>query len=589
LTILGSLAGCSLLQPHRHPARLAPDDPILLSCAYVTDLDVKALQSTDIGTKEKADAKVEQEKIIADTIAALKKADKIGTPGGVNKVQTSLALCRGILRAEGYRQAYFDAVRDHSAFRNTVGALTIPLAGLAIREGLDPNPSNAKIADFGVAAAILYGWSTAFTSAPRQKVYINGMQAMSCATLEAQPLLVGIRQLDTLTDESTELKNAIKAFDKALTAASVDREGAAGAKYVRTMGEARNAQARANEYAVQLALASGNLGALVDRIAEQVDKNIIDTEASPQSLQAIVDGFAAQSKAFNKAALPTSAAAAAIETETDSQSGSFTPESSKNSKPNEGVQAALERTYARLLFAIASVNSTLEHISTVSAVTQKVQACKADGVVNKFVVDPADAVVTLKLGAKQEFKVTNEVAVPTVALTGQNVESVELGDVIVREGSFIVSVTGKAVNGDAGPTLVITDGTGQQDERIVINVVAAEKPAPKNPEENKPQTADPELDKPLDAELEAPQLENSQLGKPSDDPATKVANALKVVQCVAGLRGGDVDGKMGRITRAAIEDFRTTEGPIASGIDAGLLTDVNAALAADTNLCKEFR
>jgi hypothetical protein len=415
------------------------------------------------------------------------------------------------------------------------------------------------------------------------------MQAMSCATLEAQPLLVGIRQLDTLTDESTELKNAIKAFDKALTAASVDREGAAGAKYVRTMGEARNAQARANEYAVQLALASGNLGALVDRIAEQVDKNIIDTEASPQSLQAIVDGFAAQSKAFNKAALPTSAAAAAIETETDSQSGSFTPESSKNSKPNEGVQAALERTYARLLFAIASVNSTLEHISTVSAVTQKVQACKADGVVNKFVVDPADAVVTLKLGAKQEFKVTNEVAVPTVALTGQNVESVELGDVIVREGSFIVSVTGKAVNGDAGPTLVITDGTGQQDERIVINVVAAEKPAPKNPEENKPQTADPELDKPLDAELEAPQLENSQLGKPSDDPATKVANALKVVQCVAGLRGGDVDGKMGRITRAAIEDFRTTEGPIASGIDAGLLTDVNAALAADTNLCKEFR
>jgi hypothetical protein len=589
LTILGSLAGCSLLQPHRHPARLAPDDPILLSCAYVTDLDVKALQSTDIGTKEKADAKVEQEKIIADTIAALKKADKIGTPGGVNKVQTSLALCRGILRAEGYRQAYFDAVRDHSAFRNTVGALTIPLAGLAIREGLDPNPSNAKIADFGVAAAILYGWSTAFTSAPRQKVYINGMQAMSCATLEAQPLLVGIRQLDTLTDESTELKNAIKAFDKALTAASVDREGAAGAKYVRTMGEARNAQARANEYAVQLALASGNLGALVDRIAEQVDKNIIDTEASPQSLQAIVDGFAAQSKAFNKAALPTSAAAAAIETETDSQSGSFTPESSKNSKPNEGVQAALERTYARLLFAIASVNSTLEHISTVSAVTQKVQACKADGVVNKFVVDPADAVVTLKLGAKQEFKVTNEVVVPTVALTGQNVESVELGDVIVREGSFIVSVTGKAVNGDAGPTLVITDGTGQQDERIVINVVAAEKPAPKNPEENKPQTADPELDKPLDAELEAPQLENSQLGKPSDDPATKVANALKVVQCVAGLRGGDVDGKMGRITRAAIEDFRTTEGPIASGIDAGLLTDVNAALAADTNLCKEFR
>jgi hypothetical protein len=592
-TVLGSMSGCSLLQPHRKPVRLAPDDPILVSCAYFTDLEPESLQTSDPGSaKGKEEAEAARKKAIADALTALKLGDRAGTPGGVNKVQASLALCRGIVRAEGYHQAYFDAVRDHSGFRNAVGLLTIPLAGLAIREGLDNNPTAAKIKDAGVLSAILYGWSTAFTSAARQKVYINGMQAMSCAQLEAQPLLVGIRQLQTLTDESKELKSARNAFDKALTDASIDREAAGSAKYVRALGEARNAQARANEYGAKLALTSGNVTSLVDRIAEQVDKNLIDTEASPQSLQAIVDGFAAQSRAFNKAALPTSAEAAATGTEVAKAQagGRWTTDNTKNAGANEKKTLAVERTYARLLFAIDALNTTMEDVVTVAEVTHNIQECRADAVANKFIVDPSDAVVTLKLGAKQEFKVTNEVAMPTVALTGQNVESVTLGDVVARDGSFIVSVTGKVVNGDAGPTLVITDGTGQLDKRIVVNVVTADEPAAGGPAAGgtPAEPADAELSEQLSPE-ETQQLVESGLGKATDDAAIKPVNALKVVQCVADLTGDDIDGKMGPKTRAAIKKFRKTEGPKPAAIDSGLLTDVMTALEADAELCKDFR
>jgi hypothetical protein len=564
------VSSCALLQPHRPPKKLGPTDPILLSCAYVTGIDPAKLQPPK---DDKRDGN-SQADTIAAILTALAEDDTADSPGGVNKTQVSLATCGGILRAEGYRQAYFSAVQWHSGWRNTTTFLTIPLAGLAVREGLDPNPSNAKIADFGVATVILYGWSTALTSAPRQKVYINGMQAMSCAMLEAQPLLVGVRQLQTLAEKQKRVGTAIKALYLALKDANrADLKRPENQVYVVAFGEAKNAAARVDEYAVELALAAGNLTPLVERISEQVNRNIIDTETSPQSMLALLQGFGTQTRAFTKAALPGTATAG---TETASaESGEDDPTKSRG----DPAQQKIDKAHAELLEATDSLNASLTRIVTVSSVTTKLQACKADAVSNKFSVTPGDAVITLKEGATAEFKVVNEVSVPVAELVGSNTDKVTRAETIVRDGAFVISVKGEKVTGTEGPTLVITDGTGQQEKRIQINVVGESQPPPPPPE------VDPST--PL-SDAERTVLVNSALGTEvsGDDPAT-AKNALAYVQCVMGLTGDDIDGKMGATTRGRIKAFRKSPAVMhVNVVDSSLIEDVKKVRDATQPSCK---
>jgi hypothetical protein len=514
-------SGCALLQVHRPPAKVDAGDPVLAGCSMITRTDATPIPGAP--------------------------------PGAVDPQQVSTSLCDGIARAEGFRRAYFAAIRWQSAFRNTMSAITIPLAGLAVREGLDPNPSNAKIADFGVASVVLYGWSTTLTSAPRQKVYIDGMQAMSCAMLEAQPLLVAVRQFQTLSAKADSVESAMKRLRAALKAANRTVDGI----YLDALAEGRNAIERSNAFGIDVAIAAGNVLPLVNRLSEQVNRNLVDTETSPQALLTLINGFGAQTRAFTKAALP------------DSPGALVAKQESVQGLPVDPRQKAVDDAHAELLEATEALNSVLAKIVAVSAATAKLQSCKAEGSSNKFVVEPGDAVVVVEAGKTREFTVTNEVAVPTTALVGSSADKVELQETIVRGSAFVVVVKGKEPTNEAGPTLVITDGTGQQERRIVINVKAA------------PGTAAPAQPAPADHSLTAAEREdliNSNLGAAAAADDDKVKNAVAVVQCVVGA---EVDGVMGENTRAAIQAFaRSTATPDAQAVNLPLITDVRAAIAA---------
>ena len=60
------------------------------------------------------------------------------------------------------------------------------------------------------------------------------------------------------------------------------------------------------------------------------------------------------------------------------------------------------------------------------------------------------------------------------ALAGANVDAVKLETITVKDGGFVIGVTGVKATGENGPTLVITDGTGSRSKSIQATVTGGD-------------------------------------------------------------------------------------------------------------------
>jgi hypothetical protein len=545
-----TIGGCSTFVPHVKPDPLPANDPFRLTCAAATASTLTPDQH--------------RQNIGASVMRAMRAA------GGVDPQLVGLNLCEGYIRAEEYRRDYYKAVRTNSGLKTTLTALLVPLTGLAVREGFDPNPSNAKIADFSVGAVVLYGWATALTSAPRQKVYLNGMQAMSCAMIESQPIMVGVMQLQPLEVQVGKVKDARAKFEQALDEQRLKPLVNAGdEKYLKLQSDADNAIARVAEYSQQLAQAAGQLLPMVETIAAQVGRNIVDTEPSIESLLTLINGMGAQSRGFVTAALPPTSPA--------------TPKAQSGDVDRLNAEARVLTHYKTLRAEVEALNTMLSKVITVAQATTKIAACKADGVTNEFKVEPADAVSVIKVGEVREFKVTNKISMPTASLEGEGSDSVERLDTIVRDQTFILRIKGLKATGEAGPTLVIKDGTGQQEKRIALRVAAAEtasgtKPEPADGAGKPAAITDDEKTRVVSAALVSE--------VDGEKPADFLRRSISALQCVVKA---NVDGAVGANTRTKIAEFMadTAGRPDPGVIDDALITRVSAALGADAKDCAD--
>jgi hypothetical protein len=570
-----ALGGCSIFVPHVKPRPLLAHDPFRAECAATTGSDITLpapkLKKGDAGLNE-AELKVLKDRIAKSKSAALESA------GGVDPSLLGTKVCEGYVRAEEYRRDYYDAIRWNSGLKNTITALMIPLAGLAAREGFDANPSNAKIEDFSIGGIVLYGWATALTSAPRQKVYFNGMQAMSCAMIEAQPIMVGSAELGPLNDLVKSVKEKRKAFRAAITGNKLDAlDQPADAKYLKVLSDAENSIGKVVEYSVQLNQASGQFLPFVETLATQVGRNIVDTEPSNESLLTLIGGFGSQARTLVSSALPPKISAA------DSTGNKGVPAQAAHAAvdPRKAAEAAIAPAYLALREAIDNLNDMMSKVAAVSNVATKLQACKADPVVNEFKVDPSDASVVIKEGETREFTVTNKISVPSVSVEGENADHVERQDTLVRDQSFIVRVKGVTKTGDAGPTLVIKDGTGQQERRIGLKISAADA-ANTPPPPKTPAASDPSLQAAERALILNKALVDEVSGEKEDDT---VKRSVKALQCA--LKITPITGTVAEITRGKIKEFMKDvagRNP-ADGIDAAFLDKVKPVIAADAS-CK---
>lgn len=563
-----AMGGCSIFVPHVKPEPLPANDPLRINCAASTasELTKPAPKPNELPSEQTLEEKRQARAASIDR--AMKSA------GGVDPQLVGLNLCEGYIRAEEYRRDYYRAVRWNSGLKNTLTALTIPLAGLAAREGFDSDPSSSKIADFSVGTIVLYGWATALTSTPRQKVYLNGAQAMSCAMIEAQPIMVGVMQLQPLEAQAMKVKVTRAKFDQALEdqgltpLVSADDE-----KYLKLQADADNAIARVASYSQELAQASGQLLPMVETIAAQVGRNIVDTEPSIESLMTLVGGFGAQSRGLVTAASPPASPP--------------TPKTQSGDVDRKVAEANVVPHYKALRAEVDALNALLAKIVQVARATTNIGACKVEGASNEFKVDPADATVVIKVGETREFNVTNEVSIPTASVEGEGADSVEKLDTIVRDQAFVVRIKGVKATGESGPTLSIKDGTGQQEKRIALRVAGAE-PVENGNEDGgngvEGDTAD-------DAEaLKAAAITDDEKTRvanralvdevPDEQPEDFLRRSIQALQCVVKA---NVDGSVGMNTRAMIKEFmKDVEGrEKADAIDDALLDKVVAALGAD--------
>ena len=561
--------GCTIFVPHVKPEPLPENDPLRFNCAASTSSELTRPAPKAAGKKgtETPDLKA-MKQARAESIERA-----MSSSGGIDPQQVGFSLCEGYIRAEEYRRDYHRAVRWDSGLRTTLNAITIALAGLAAREGFDPNPSSAKMADFIVGTVVLYGWSSALTSTPREKVYLNGEEAMSCAMVEAQPIMVGVMQLQPLESQVAKVKATRAIFDQALEDAGLAPLVNPGDdKYIKLQSDADNAIGRVASYSQQLAQASGQLLPLIEIIAAQVGRNIVDTEPSNESLQTLIAGFGGQARGLMTASLPPSSPA--------------TPKSQSGNIDRVTAEAKVVAPYKALRQQVETLNAMLAKIVEVSEAKTKISACKAASVTNEFKVEPGDASAVVKVGDIREFKVTNQVSVPTVSIDGEGADSVEKLDTLVRDGAFIVRIKGVKATGETGPTLTIKDGTGQQEKRIALRVAAADTKTGSS--SGNSGGADAGAAAAAITDDEKTRLLNKAFVDEvvSEKPQDFLRRSVQALQCAIKAK---VDGTVGTDTRTKIAEFMKDVGgrQKPEAIDDALLTKVAAELGAGAAECRK--
>jgi hypothetical protein len=576
-----STTGCALLIPHPLPDKLSADNPIVVSCAAVVGVDPEMVATEKPkNKKDPQDSDAPKTPASQKTDVAKKEHQEsqqraMDGAGGVDWQHVGLEICSGIERAEGYHDAYFDAARWNSGFRNTAAAVGIPLVGLTVREGLKTSPSQNKIAAFAVASVILYGWSTQLTSQPRETAYFNGMQAMSCAIVEAQPVVVGVGELQLLGSKSKEVVEARKTLRSELAkAGEASLTKPEDAVYVKALADADNAIGRTGQFAIDLAKTAGQFLPLVEILAAEVDKNITATEPSSQSFLTLINGFAAQTTAITQAAVPSKAgttgdaAVANASSVAKAQGGVDVP---------DAVKAALKT----LVDKTAELDDLLSRVIAVADVASNVKSCKPAGITSDFKVEPGDATAVVQVGKSLNFTIANSISVPSAQVQGDNADSIKVNDITVKDGKFTLKVDGVKATGDSGPTLVVTDGTGQQQKRITVNVTAAQSDTTKvAPKKDNPKPPSAALTQPERMTL----LNAALVPEGANDDAT-VKGAVSLLQCVVGTK---VDGAVGAATRTAIKSFRqSTPTGNADVIDEPLMGDIRKALGDTKKDCKK--
>ena len=559
------LGGCVLVNPHVEPAAVPSNDFVVYSCKELTGIPAPKAQADGAGAKGGKGPTANTTGANVATPEGVARAKDY--PGNVDPVMIGNQVCGGIELAQGYFLAYRSAVGWNAKYRNATAILSIALGALLVREGLEASPSSDKIADFGVALAGLYGLSTQLTSKPREKVYLNGMKAMSCAILEAQPLVIAASELHNLKPLVSGVSTARDTLVKSLSEAGLGNlTSADDTKYLQALADADNAISQTDEFAVEIAQASGQFAPLVQMIATDVSTHVVDTEASEQSLSDLLSGFGAKARGFAESAKVP-------------KTDVLEPQSGDPKRV--AAEAKVSRALADLKATTQALTLALAKVVNVATVASKVKACN-DELKNAFDVEPNKSSVLLEQGKSEEFKVTVGSGMPSAALQGEKADFVTLGDVVAKDGKFHVRVTGKTPTGDKGPTLVISDGLGVPRKWISIAVAAAPNTDASNTNPaNAPAPAISDEDK----KKELARLVNAAF-VPETTPENETASAsVKVLQCVVGA---DVDGTVGSNTREAIRKFRkSTPTGVPEGIDEPLIGEVRAALDGDRKDCRQ--
>jgi len=474
-------------------------------------------------------------------------------------------LANAIEAAEAQRAAYYSAVGDRAKLRNALPMVLLPLSAVTLYRGITTTTDAGRrlVLELGILGAAVYSTSNSYLSAPRERIYLAGTLALSCAIHAVEPYLAAkpdyaafkrdlpalesaTEQVNYLRRELIVLRNQLPAGNGNIAPLAESQTNVAEALAAR----ARTIASTARKLDAQIGNAAGDFRFAVQRITDQVDRQIEATDQDPSAVLRAAGGLAkVGAELANVSALRLNAVGVDLNAKSQSKGDTAT---ARTIRALDELADANNRLM-ELMSAVASFNSTvLNSIKNAS----RLDSCTVAEVANELIISPSDDSVALKTGIAQVFRVRGTSGIPDAALVGAIGDSSDATKDAVKilsktvDGNVLVVrvLQEKAVEGNKQATLEFsanerTSGT----RKLVILTLDAGGTA-----------------KPVAVKAPAPAAQGGDVGPKNADPAsnyeTKVLTVDKLKQVQKKL-GVSVDGVFGPKTRKAIKDFQGGANP----------------------------
>ena len=401
-----------------------------------------------------------------------------------------MAVNSAVKYANGVKDRYRRAVGDEATFQRLLGvgligtASALPIMALA-------NASTKSLGIVGVSGAGVYALGTWLQSTPRQRAYIQGYKAVTCAVEAVLPLAfisTDSRYKDfntamgAIPASVTEVQKGVSAVQKIVTAVQAAIRAAKDAPApskasngndlaeakrlkgvaLRTVARARGAIAEAEtakrrgiEVQFRIGSAGARLTGAVDRIIGEVDTAVQANSSDLLALPGIIGGLGRIYGEF-PGAPPVSP---------------FQP-SDEAIDTGEKKISALNRAVARLPTAVESLEGKIaalveqaskiaDFVALLSHV-QPVEALKACGVDAKAVVtetsvEPATASFSGPGNETRSFLVRGGASPYIISLTGTDTDKISFDQPIPFGPVFTLTVQADAPAGEY--VVLVTDGS----------------------------------------------------------------------------------------------------------------------------------
>jgi len=498
--------------------------------------------------------------------------------------------------AEKQRLAYYDAIADRAKLRNGLPLALVPLSAAALYRGATTNTDAGKrlVLQMGILGAALYGMGNYYLAAPRERIYLAGVMALTCAIHSYEPLLVGksgyaafardLPAMDAATEDValrrqqlSSLVGTIKAKPGGTTPLTTLAESSISASDA-MVTRARELSATAHRLDGQINNAGADLRYMVQRIAVQVDRQVEATEQDLAAVLRLTSGLAgtatslAHVSALNIGAVkPADADAPSVKTALTSGD----EDAARAVAAMDDLAAASDRL-AMLMTKVAAYNSKVSGTVRTAA---KIDDCQVQEVANELTISPPGDAFDLTAGVTRVFRVRGNSGVPDAALVGAigTLDKDGKGPVQVTktvEGNILVVsvLQTRAVKDLPALTLEFSSNERTNSARRTISLKPDGRDAPKSEE---PKAGDKGVEQPPQspASAKAGDTTVGPRGARADseyETKTLTIGKLKEVQRKLGVAD---DGILGPITRAAIRQREGGDAPKGT-LTAGLVEKI---------------
>lgn len=466
------------------------------------------------------------------------------------KNERALSNCTvdGALRyAADWRKEYLRAAGQHSIARNANALVGIPASAVAVFYGISGHGSPDRISRLSLGAAGYYS-ATSFLAPPgKQRAYLEGALALSCAIdagLDYRFADARVTALGTAIDAAVKAEMALNA---AVTADSglLPADAPVLARAAVVAADAANLISHAYEIHNAHSRAALRLATVVDRIVVETAQLVSSQETGLQSLLAMAGSLRQTAMGFGLSSLPASTPApGGIKAQSNPGGRALTQAEQDAEAAREAAVKRIEAAITTLRSALTALTISVRGMSIPASSGDAYDLCRPVTTFTGFKVEPAETARTVEVGKTITFTITNSQsnAFPTSSVSGKNAASVKVSAPKVVDGKLVIEVLGEKATGADPALLAISDPTGALILRYTIAVLPA---TPATPAATEPGKPDPAATKPTPK---------------SNFAADFSRDEIKRLQCHLGLTGPQSDGDLGNTTYAALAIFASKHG-----------------------------